>query len=49
MDHRQTERIGRAASAQSRAAWIRPQVDRFNAGGAEAGPSGDVDGADTLS
>lgn len=49
MDHQQTAQTDGATSAESRAEWIRPQVDRFIAGGAESGPAGDVDGADTLS
>lgn len=49
MDQQQPEQTSGATSAETRAQWVRPQVDQFIAGGAEAGPAGDIDGADTLS
>jgi hypothetical protein len=38
-----------AEAVQSRPAWIRPQVDRLVAGGAEAGGDTASDGIDILS
>ena len=48
MDQKQPEPIVEALS-ESRAEWTRPQVDRFIAGGAEAGGSTSTDGIDILS
>jgi hypothetical protein len=49
VDQQQPEKTSGATSAESRAEWTEPQVDRLIAGGAETGPAGDVDGADTQS
>jgi hypothetical protein len=49
VDQQQPEQTVETASAESRAEWIRPQVDRFIAGGAEAGGSTSTDGIDILS
>lgn len=49
MDHQHTEKIDGATAMESRAAWMKPQVDRFIAGGAEAGGSTSTDGIDILS
>ena len=48
MNQKQPERTVEALS-ESRADWIRPQVDRLIAGGAEAGGSSSTDGIDILS
>jgi predicted lactoylglutathione lyase len=49
VDEQQPEQSVEALSAQSRAEWIRPQVDRLVAGGAEAGGVSATDGIDILS
>jgi hypothetical protein len=43
------EQTVEAVSAESRMEWIRPQVDRLVAGGAEAGGVSATDGIDILS
>ena len=48
MDQRQPEQTAEAVS-EPRAEWIRPQVDRLLAGGAEAGGDTSTDGIDILS
>lgn len=49
MDHEQPERTVETASAESRAEWSRPQVERFIAGSAEAGGDTSTDGIDIFS
>lgn len=49
MDQQQPERAGAAASAEPRAEWTAPEVDRLVAGGAEAAAGADVEGLDGLS
>ncbi len=49
MDGKQAERASGAASAESRAEWTAPQVDRLIAGGAEGNAGADVEGLDGLS
>ena len=45
MDEQRQERIDRPALARRRADWIKPEVDRFLVGGAEASDGADTDGA----
>ncbi|MGA9582778.1 MAG: hypothetical protein WBR13_12505 [Allosphingosinicella sp.] len=47
MNQKQAEQIGGATSAESRTEWIRPQVDRFAAGSAEAADVNGPDGPQT--
>jgi hypothetical protein len=49
MDQHSTKRTGAAASAEPKAEWTAPQVDRLVAGGAEANAGADVEGLDGLS
>lgn len=49
MDKQQPERTGGAASAEPRAEWTAPEVDRLVAGGAEAAGGADIEGLDGLS
>lgn len=46
-EHR--EQVEDAASAEPKAEWTRPEVDRLIAGGAEAAGDTSTDGIDTLS
>jgi hypothetical protein len=43
------EQTGVAESAATKAEWIRPEVDRLVAGGAESGGSTSTDGIDIFS
>lgn len=47
MDQQQAEQIGGATSAESKAQWARPEVDRFAAGSAEASDINSTDGTFT--
>lgn len=49
MEEQQPERAGGAASAESKAEWKTPQVDKLIAGGAEASAGADIEGLDGLS
>lgn len=49
MHQQQPEQIDGATSAEPRADWIRPEVNRLIAGGAEAGGSTATDGIDIFS
>lgn len=49
MDQQQPEAAGGTASADTRAEWTAPQVDRLIAGGAEASDGADIEGLDGLS
>ncbi|HYG47207.1 MAG TPA: hypothetical protein VD846_04610 [Allosphingosinicella sp.] len=49
MDLQQPERTCAAASAEPKAEWTAPQVDKLVAGGAEASAGADVEGLDGLS
>ncbi|HEX8222623.1 MAG TPA: hypothetical protein VF605_02265 [Allosphingosinicella sp.] len=49
MDKQQPETTVGATSAESKAEWTSPEVDRLVAGGAEAGPGADVEGLDGVS
>lgn len=49
MDQQQPEQAGSAISAESRAEWSAPQVDKLVAGGAEASSGNDIEGLDGLS
>ncbi len=44
MDQQQAEQTGGATLAASRTEWVRPEVDRFAAGSAEAGDVTQPDG-----
>ena len=48
MSERQNERMVEPVSAERKAEWTRPEVDRLLAGGAEATDGADTDGV-TLS
>ncbi|MGA9582779.1 MAG: hypothetical protein WBR13_12510 [Allosphingosinicella sp.] len=48
MDQHQTEQT-RGASAERKAEWTTPLVDRLIAGGAEAAAGADIEGLDGLS
>jgi hypothetical protein len=45
----QQEQTDGVTSAEPRVEWIRPEVDRFIAGGAESGGDTSTDGIDVLS
>jgi hypothetical protein len=49
MDQQRPERPEEVDSAEARAGWTTPQVDRLVAGGAEASSGADVEGLDGLS
>lgn len=49
MNGKQAERAGGVESAESKAEWTAPQVDRLIAGGAEGNAGNDVEGLDGLS
>lgn len=49
MSERKHERTDQRDSVEPRAEWIRPEVDRLCAGGAESGGATDTDGIDILS
>ena len=49
MDEQQPERVGGPGSAEARAEWTAPEVDRLLAGGAEAAAGSDIEGLDGLS
>lgn len=49
MDNQHPDRTGGAASAEPRAEWTAPEVDRLIAGGAEASDGTDIEGLDGLS
>jgi len=49
MEKQQPERAGGAASADTRAEWTPPEVDKLVAGAAEAAAGSDVEGLDGLS
>lgn len=47
MDQQHAEQIGGSTSAGPKAQWVRPEVDRFAAGSAEAADINNTDGAQT--
>ena len=47
MDHQRPEQTGGVTSAEPREEWIRPEVDRLVAGGAEAADINSTDGVQT--
>lgn len=49
MDERLHEQIEGPVAVNRKIEWIRPEVDRFLAGGAEGTDGADIDGADLLS
>jgi len=49
MEKQQPERAGGGASAETRAEWTAPEVDKLVAGAAEASAGADVEGLDGLS
>lgn len=49
MDQQNREGAGSAASAQVKAEWTAPEVDKLLAGGAEASAGADIEGLDGLS
>lgn len=49
MDQQRPERAGGAASAETKAEWTAPLVDKLIAGGAEASAGSDIEGLDGLS
>lgn len=49
MSERQHERMDEPDSVEPKAEWIRPEVDRLIAGGAQSGGATDTDGIDILS
>lgn len=49
MDQNANEGAGDSASADTRAEWKAPQVDRLIAGGAEGNAGADIEGLDGLS
>ena len=49
MEKQQPEHTGVAESAETRAEWTAPEVDRLIAGAAEASAGSDVEGLDGLS
>lgn len=49
MTHKESNRGSNAGPWPLKLEWTPPQVNRLVAGGAEAGPNNDVEGADGLS
>ena len=49
VSERQHERLDEPDSVEPRAEWIRPEVDRLIAGGAQSGGATDTDGIDIQS
>ena len=49
MDEQQAEGSVGSASAESRAEWTAPEVDKLIAGGAEGSVGSDIEGLDGLS
>ena len=49
MSERQNENMDERDSVKPRTDWLRPQVDRYVAGAAEAGGDTSTDGIDILS
>lgn len=47
MDQKQPEQVD--VDTEAKTEWTRPEVDRLNAGGAEAGGSTSTDGIDIFS
>ena len=49
MDRQHLQDPARGAPAEAKLGWIRPEVDRLVAGGAEASTGADIEGLDGLS